>query len=92
MYFSDREDGANLLDTLLSMGYLVGEGLDDIPGDATGSIAVFTDHAEMLSATNGRGDVLPRATALAIQKLSVNPEGFFLSSSSFVVYAFHDYL
>jgi alkaline phosphatase len=78
MYFSDREDGANLLDTLLSMGYLVGEGLDDIPGDATGPIVVFTDHAEMPSATNGRGDVLPRATALAIQKLSVNPEGFFL--------------
>ena len=77
-HFNRRKDGRNLLDTLISRGYYVGDRLDNIPDDHEGPVAILADTLALPTADMGRGDFLPLATAMAIKRLSTNPEGFFL--------------
>jgi alkaline phosphatase len=77
-HFMRREDGLNLLDTLMAKGYFIGERIEDIPGSYGGPVAIFTDTMAMPSALEGRGDVLAASSAIAVNRLSKNPEGFFM--------------
>ena len=78
--FNNRTDGKDLLSLAPVQGFTI---------DTTGLAAPGTLRADkkygflpagegMLPITQGRGDFLPEATALAISHLSQNPKGFFL--------------
>ncbi len=90
-HFNHREDGVNLIDTLAAAGYYFGERIEDIPEDHSGPIAILTDTMAMPPAAMGRGDLLARATSLAVKRLSRNPAGFFLMvEGSQIDWASHD--
>lgn len=77
-HFNRREDGLNLLDSLRARGYYVSEGILEIPADHVGPVAVLADTMALPAMEGGRGDLLPRATAFALKRLSEDPDGFFL--------------
>lgn len=76
-YFTERKDKRNLLDDMKEAGYTV---------DTTKLPAKYKDGKELIllaangmkQANQGRGDFLPKATQLAMEKLSQNDKGFFL--------------
>jgi alkaline phosphatase len=77
-HFMKREDGLNLLDTLAAFGYFVAEQLGDIPADHGGPVAILADTLALPPYARGRGDLLPDATELAVERLSGPGKGFFL--------------
>ena len=77
-HFDQRDDGLNLIDSLITRGYYVSDRIDNIPADHKAAIAIFADTMALPPAAEGRGDLLTRSTALAIGRLSENPAGFFL--------------
>ncbi len=66
-HFNKREDGLDLLEQLKEDGYLVTDQIERVDQGHQGPIAVFTDSLSMPPALKGRGDLLPRATELAIE-------------------------
>lgn len=76
-YFTERKDKRNLLDDMKNAGYTI---------DTTQLPANYVDGKELIllaangmkQANQGRGDFLPKATKLAMDKLSQNDKGFFL--------------
>ena len=90
-HFNRREDGIDLIERLREKGYQVTERIEDVDPGHAGPIAVFTDTMAMPPAAMGRGDLLPRATELAVGKLSANRKGFFLMvEGSQIDWAGHD--
>lgn len=77
-HFNRREDGLNLLDSMSAAGTLVLDKLEDIPDNYAGPLIVLADTLALPPAEKGRGDLLPRATAVAVNRLSPSPQGFFL--------------
>ncbi len=77
-HFNKRTDGMNLLDTLVAKGYFVGRQLGEISPEHSGPIAILADTMALPPAVLGRDDLLAQATILAVDRLSRNPEGFFL--------------
>ncbi len=76
-FFTNREDGRNLLDESASAGYkIITDTLPATPSDEMELILLAED--AMPKIREGRGDFLPRATQLALDKLSQNKDGFFL--------------
>jgi|SRR5690554_323954 len=76
-FFTNREDGRNLLDESATAGYKI---ITDFLPSETSSEKELILLAEdgMPKMQEGRGDFLPRATQLALDKLSRNKDGFFL--------------
>jgi alkaline phosphatase len=76
-HFTQREDGRNLVDELKKKGYLVLRNMDEIKQVSRGKLAGLTapEHNERYSV---RGDMLPLATATAVNILNKNKRGFFL--------------
>jgi alkaline phosphatase len=69
----------------------VTEKIENIDQDHEGPIAVFTDSLAMPPVMMGRGEILPNATELAIDRLSRNEKGFFLMvEASQIDWAGHD--
>jgi alkaline phosphatase len=90
-HFNKREDKQDLIEQFRKNGYQVSERIDQVEPAHQGPIAVFTDSLAMPPALKGRGDLLPRATELAIGRLSVNQKGFFLMvEGSQIDWAGHD--
>jgi alkaline phosphatase len=90
-HFNRREDGVDLLAEFMEKGYQVTDALAQLDPGHPGPIAVFTDSLAMPPVLMGRGDILPRATQLAIQRLSTNQKGFFLMvEGSQIDWAGHD--
>lgn len=77
-HFEKRADGANYSDSLRKEGYNVVYKLDDIEADSSQNTACLMAAIHPGSVLEGRGDYLSKATALALQKLSHNPKGFFI--------------
>jgi alkaline phosphatase len=77
-HFNRREDGQNLLDTMVSQGYFVSDRIEEIPEDHAGPVAILADTMALPEITRGRGDILVRATGIALERLAENPRGFFL--------------
>jgi alkaline phosphatase len=77
-HFNRREDGLDLLERLREDGYLVTDQIAGVEPGHDGPIAVFTDSIHMPPAARGREDLLPRATELALRRLSTSTKGFFL--------------
>lgn len=90
-HFNQREDNQDLLKTLVEEGFQVSEQLENVDKAHKGSIAVFTDSLAMPPVLKGRGDILPKATELALERLSGNEKGFFLMvEASQIDWAGHD--
>ncbi len=76
-YFNERKDKRNLLDDMKAAGYTVNT--TNLPSKpVSGKELILLAADGMPQANKGRGDFLPNATKLAMEKLSKNDKGFFL--------------
>jgi len=77
-HFTKRADGRNLADSLLKHNYVVARTMDEVMNAGSGKLAglLADEHPARFSA--GRGDMLPKSTAKALEILSANKKGFFL--------------
>jgi len=74
-FFAERKDGLNYLDSLRAYGFGVEtSGLKPVEGKP----AYLLADDGMPTMLEDRGDFLPKATEMALEKLSQNEEGFFL--------------
>ncbi len=74
-FFADRKDSLNYLDSLRAYGFGVEtSGLKPVEGKP----AYLLADDGMPTMLEDRGDFLPKATEMALEKLSQNEEGFFL--------------
>lgn len=76
-HFEDSAD-INILDVLRLKNYSIVFELDDINPADTNNIACLPTELYMPKASGERGDFLPSATKLALEKLSANEKGFFV--------------
>ena len=79
-FFTQREDGANYLDTLASRGYVVNPQKLERPGNLSleHKYGYLLAPEGMPKMQEGRGDFLPQATQLALDYLGQDKDGFFL--------------
>src|SRR5690554_3707732 len=76
-YFTNRKDNRNLLEVAQKAGYTVIT--DKLPlKSIEGKELILLADNGMPKMSEGRGDFLPNATKLALNKLSKNEKGFFL--------------
>lgn len=76
-FFNKRKDGKDLLVEMETKGYeVITDKLPESPSDKNQLILLAEDGMPKMS--EGRGDFLPNATKLALEKLSKNKKGFFL--------------
>ncbi|HLW32618.1 MAG TPA: alkaline phosphatase [Aequorivita sp.] len=76
-YFNDRKDKRDLLEDMRAAGYTVIT--DKLPTtNVRGKELILLAENGMPKMSEGRGDFLPDATKLALEKLSKNEKGFFL--------------
>ena len=77
-HFNKRKDGRDLLEELTQRGYQVALTMEDVKSISTGKLAGLVDTLHPAKYSEGRGDMLPDATATAIEILQQNKNGFFL--------------
>ena len=75
-YFDQRTDQLNLIDSLIARKYQVANNLSQISGDKKVAVLISDDHPPKY--TEGRGDVLPNAVEVALNRLKTNENGFFM--------------
>jgi len=76
MFFDQRSDELNLIDSLIARGYKVSQDLPQIVSDE--KIAVFISDDHPLKYSEGRGDALPNSVEYALSRLKNNKDGFFV--------------
>ncbi|HKK42943.1 MAG TPA: alkaline phosphatase [Bacteroidales bacterium] len=76
--FVRRKDNINLLDSLRSKGYEIDTTMSMIMQSQASRLAGFTAPMDNPFRLKGRGDMLPEASAKAIEILKNNKKGFFL--------------
>jgi len=77
-FFEKRADNINLLDSLRDQGYLVSKKFKDIDTSSTKNLICLPNEINIPASHKGRGDFLPQATNIAINKLGKNEKGFLL--------------
>ncbi len=77
-HFEARKDSLNMSDSLRAKGYDVVYTLEDAINSSSKYLAAFCAEDKLPTVVDGRGDFLPRAVDLAIQKLKKEKNGFFL--------------
>jgi alkaline phosphatase len=77
-HFAKRKDGKNLIDTLKAKGYEITTTIDQVRNSSAPKLAGFTAPVHNPYRLKGRGNMLPEATAKAIEILSKDKKGFFL--------------
>lgn len=77
-HFTEREDGRNLLEALQEKQYQTAMTLEEMEGISGGKLAALLAEGHLPAQREGRNDMLPRATAKALQLLQSSPEGFFI--------------
>ena len=100
-HFTSRKDGVNLIDKMVSEGWNYYDTLTNIDKNDKIMILASDDH---LPSYPSRGNFLPDASALALEKLSKSKTGFFLmiegsqidfaahnSDSTYLVNEMHDF-
>lgn len=76
-FFNKRKDGKDLLNEMRAKGYeVITDKLPKKPSEKNEIILLAENGMPKMS--EGRGDFLPNATKLALEKLSKNEKGFFL--------------
>lgn len=76
-YFNKRSDKKTLTDDFQEKGF---QYFNKLPKNANSfeKLLILTDSIHPKSVLEGRGDLLPEGTRLALESLSNNPNGFFL--------------
>ncbi len=77
-YFETRSDKQNLLDKLIENGYEVVYTIEDIVKSKSDKLVGLTAQKATPKYSEGRGDMLQKATLKAINILQKNKNGFFL--------------
>lgn len=77
-HFAKRSDNLNLVDSLKSKGYEVATSMEKVLASGADKLAGLIHPQQPPYRLKGRGDMLPQATAKAIEILSRNRRGFFL--------------
>jgi alkaline phosphatase len=77
-YFEHRLDKINISDSLRKIGYSVVYDLKSIDINSDKNIGCLAANISLPSMNNGRGDYLPQATDIALNKLRKNDKGFFI--------------
>lgn len=77
-FFEKRADGRNLSQDLKAKGYTMAYTMDEVKGVEKGRLAALLADNALPRMINGRGDMLPAATAQALKILSRNNKGFFI--------------
>ncbi len=77
-HFEKRADSINLSDKLRAEGYAIVYNLEDIAKAPERNTGCFIADEHPASMIDGRDDFLPKATNIALQRLSNNPNGFFV--------------
>lgn len=77
-HFAQRTDSLNLTDSLKAHGYFVTRNLKDVNVESTNRLAALLADEHMPQMSKGRGNMLPDATAMALQILARNANGFFI--------------
>ncbi len=77
-HLMDREDGRNLAGELENKGYVLAENMDEAMQVSSGRLAALVAPNHPPRYDDGRGDLLPDGTEIAINIMDQNPEGFFL--------------
>jgi len=76
-FFEDREDGQNLTEQMRAKGFRVVYTMDEVNATQEGNLLALLAEVA-LERYPARGNMLPEATAAAINILNQNPKGFFL--------------
>jgi alkaline phosphatase len=76
--FALRKDSLNLIDSLKKHGYFVARDLHDVDLPNVSKLAALLAVNHLPRMANGRGNMLPDATELALKMLKRNKKGFFL--------------
>jgi alkaline phosphatase len=76
LYFEQRTDGLNLLDSLAAKKYEVVESLDEVSGTKKATVFIAYNHPTRY--VWGRGDVLGNSLEMALSMYKNKPEGFFI--------------
>lgn len=90
-HFGLRADSLNYIDSLTANGYHVARTIEDAETSVSDKIAGLFYEVHPPKYSEGRGDMLPRATQKALDILSKNEKGFFLMvEGSQIDWAGHD--
>jgi alkaline phosphatase len=76
--FENRKDSLNYSDSLRKRGYYISYNIDSIQPENIKKTGCFLTNDELLPIYKGRGNYLPKATKLALNKLHQNEKGFFI--------------
>jgi alkaline phosphatase len=76
--FARRADSLNLIDSLKARGYFIARDLKDVNVPSTKRLAALLADEHMPRMSKGRGNMLPDATAMALEILKRNRKGFFI--------------
>ncbi len=77
-YFTKREDGRNLTQEMQKMGYFFTDQLAEAEKSKGTKLLALIAQDELPKMSEGRNSYLPKATELALKKLSTSKNGFFL--------------
>jgi alkaline phosphatase len=76
--FDHRDDKLNLIDSLRKHGYIIAEHLNDVDIKNTPKLAALLAPGHLPKETEGRGDMLSKASTMALTILKRNKKGFFM--------------
>lgn len=76
--FNHRADSLNLLDSLTKHGYKVAANLNDVDIKNTPKLAALLAPGHLSKVSEGRGEMLAKASAMALTILKRNKTGFFM--------------
>jgi alkaline phosphatase len=76
--FNHRSDSLNLLDSLVKRGYTVVSDMKDVDIKNTPKLACLIAPGHLPKESEGRGDMLSKASAMALTILKRNKTGFFM--------------
>lgn len=77
-HFIKRKDNRNLAEELMQNGYQIAFSMEEVMKVASGKLAGLVDSIHPAKYSEGRGDMLPDATDVALRILQQNDKGFFL--------------
>ncbi|PID95336.1 MAG: alkaline phosphatase [Bacteroidetes bacterium] len=77
-WLREREDGLNLVDTMLHRGYHFYEHIDDVPSEVSGRLLVVQAAHHLPEIGAGRGDFLSKAVSVGISCLERTGKPWFL--------------
>lgn len=77
-HFTQRADGLDLTDDLSKNGYQVVQSIEEAEKVKEGKLAALLSPEHNPQMLHGRGDMLPRATAIALDILDNDKDGFFV--------------